>query len=146
MSDDRESPFRERDAGAAGFTDEQLQRRIADLRREDERRAPQFTSLWRGRQRKPQRGIRRLIAAAGAVIVLAGLFGLRAVRPGSENTTVASITEWKAPTDFLLETPGRDLLRTVPEIGGWNGFERMPGPETTPSPAEKKLLHHGGHK
>jgi hypothetical protein len=146
MNDEHESPFRETDAGAAGFTDEQWHRRIADLRREDERRAPQFAALWRGGQRKPQRRTHWLTAAAGAVIVLAGLFWLWAVRHSSENATVASITEWKAPTDFLLETPGRDLLRTVPVIGGWNGFEQMPGPETTPSPAGKKVLHHGGRK
>jgi len=30
---------------------------------------------------------------------------------------VASLMEWKPPTDFLLETPGRELLRTVPAIG-----------------------------
>jgi len=32
---------------------------------------------------------------------------------------VTSIIEWKAPTDFLLATPGSELLRTVPQIGNW---------------------------
>ena len=146
MNDEREGPLGERDAGAAGFTDEQLHRHIAQLRREDERRAPQFAALWRSRQRKPQRRIRRLAAGAFAVIILAGLFWLRAFRRSSEDTTIASITEWKAPTDFLLETPGRDLLRTVPEIGGWSGFAHTPRPETMPSPAGKNLVHHGGRK
>src|SRR5215475_15099232 len=105
MTDDRENSLGERDAGATGFTDEQLRRRMAELRREDEQRAPQFAALWWSRQRKQQRRIRWLAAGACAVIILAGLFWLPAFRHSSEDTTVASITEWKAPTDFLLETP-----------------------------------------
>src|SRR5262249_30701676 len=145
----RESPFRERD-DSAGRGDEQLRRRFADLRQEDGRRAPPFAALWRRRQRKPERRIRWVFVAAAAVIVFAGLFWLRAVRPRPTDATVASITAWKAPTDFLLETPGRDLLRTVPEIGGWSGFTQAPQPEATPSPTGKKavdLYHdHGGRK
>jgi len=30
-----------------------------------------------------------------------------------------SITEWKSSTDFLLRTPGLELLETVPRIGEW---------------------------
>src|SRR6476659_5864137 len=44
------------------------------------------------------------------------------------DVSVASLAEWKAPTDFLLETPGRELLRTVPEIGEWRGYTvALPG-------------------
>src|SRR5262249_49464077 len=114
----RENPFRERDAHAAGPGDEQLRRRFGDLRREDEWRAPQFAALWRSRQRKRQRLSRWFAAGASAVLVLAGLLWLRSVQHGPENAPAASITAWKAPTDFLLETPGRELLRTVPAIGG----------------------------
>jgi hypothetical protein len=33
--------------------------------------------------------------------------------------TTASITTWKPATDFLLETPGREVLYDVPAIGAW---------------------------
>jgi hypothetical protein len=35
----------------------------------------------------------------------------------------ASISQWKSPTDFLIETPGRKPLRTLPRIG--DGFMDM---------------------
>jgi|GEM_PF-478720 len=145
----RDGRFRERHVSAAGPGDEQLRRRFAGLRQEDERRAPPFADLWRSRQRKPERRIRGVFATGAAAIVFAGLFWLWAVRPRPVTPMVASITSWKAPTDFLLETPGRDLLRTVPEIGGWSGFTQASRPEATPSPAGKAIdLHHdhGGRK
>lgn len=145
----REARLRE-DVSAAGSGDEQLRRRFAGLRQEDERGVPSFAVLWRSRQRKPERRIRWVFATGATAIVFAGLFWLWAVRHGPETTTVASITEWKAPTDFLLETPGRDLLRTVPEIGGWSGFTQASRPEATPSPTGKKAVDihhdHGGRK
>ena len=29
-----------------------------------------------------------------------------------------SISAWRAPTDFLLQTPGRELLQSVPDMKG----------------------------
>ncbi len=100
---------RHRDSKLGGSdSDDMLRRRFAVLRREEEQQAPEFGRLWQ--------------AGAGA----------------RRRQTVASITEWKAPTDFLLETPGSELLRTVPEIGQWHFYSAMPG--AMPSPAGKKLL------
>jgi hypothetical protein len=36
---------------------------------------------------------------------------------------MASISQWKSPTAFLIETPGQKLLKTVPRIG--DGFMDM---------------------
>ena len=30
---------------------------------------------------------------------------------------MAAIGQWIAPTDFLLDTPGREFIQTVPEFG-----------------------------
>jgi hypothetical protein len=38
----------------------------------------------------------------------------------SEPRPQPSITAWKAPTDFLLATPGRELLQSTPELRGSN--------------------------
>jgi hypothetical protein len=149
MSDDRrEIQFRESSFSAASPGNEQLRRRFAGLRQEDERDTPQFAALWRRRQRKTQHGSRWLMAGACAVIAVVGLLWLWAVRSRPEGPMVASITAWRAPTDFLLETPGRELLRTVPKIGAWSAFTLTPHQEATPSPAGKKVvhLHHGGLK
>jgi hypothetical protein len=34
----------------------------------------------------------------------------------SRPPVIESIVTWKAPTDFLLRTPGSELLSTVPQI------------------------------
>jgi hypothetical protein len=77
------------------------------------------------------------------LLIVAAVFGAAVFSVRSErrqrNNTVASITEWKAPTDFLLETPGRELLRTVPRFGelkadGWSGYA-APSPSGRPSQA-----------
>jgi hypothetical protein len=38
-------------------------------------------------------------------------------RPETGPPWAPSIEDWTAPTDFLLETPGIELLETVPSIG-----------------------------
>jgi hypothetical protein len=119
-------------------SDDMLRRRFAVLRREEEEHAPAFGRLWRGRPHARRRQTRWIAAAASALIVLLALLWIRSVQRRPDDKTVASITEWKAPTDFLLETPGRELLRTVPEIGQWHVYTAIPG--ATPSPVGKKLL------
>ena len=106
--------------------DRDLQERFAALRRADEDRLPRFALVWdraRGGHRDRGRLWPLMVGAtvAAALLVLlavalrapVGPLGARKEeRPGS------SITEWTAPTDFLLRTPARDVLRTVPRIGG----------------------------
>jgi hypothetical protein len=119
-------------------SDDMLRRRFAVLRREEAEHAPEFGRLWHGRPGVRGRQIRWFVAAACALIALLSLLWMRSAQRRPDDKTVASITEWKAPTDFLLETPGRELLRTVPEIGQWHFYSAMPG--APPSPAGKKVL------
>ena len=124
----------------SGPDDSALRRRFTVLRREEEKSVPEFASLWRGRVRAPRGKTRWVVAAACALIVLAAVLWPRSGKRGPEGVPVASITEWKAPTDFLLETPGRELLRTVPEIGEWRGYTAATVPGR-PSQVKKKVLH-----
>jgi hypothetical protein len=115
------------------FNDNDLRDRFAALRREEEAQAPDFVVLASGsaaRRRRRPAGKMIVLATCLAMMIAAAIFLLRPVLlkpkqgPGSP---VASITEWKAPTDFLLETPGRELLRTVPAIGDWHGYDQTSG-------------------
>ena len=119
-------------------SDDMLQRHFAVLRREEERHAPEFATLWKARARTRRRQARWFAATACALIALLAFLWIRSAQRHAQEKTVASITEWKAPTDFLLETPGRELLRTVPEIGEWQVYSAMPG--ATPTPVGKKVL------
>lgn len=63
------------------------------------------------------------LAGAMAVIMAMLMIGLtlhrRAVRtvPEAELAAAEKLAEWRAPSDVLLETPGREILRTTPRLG-----------------------------
>jgi len=121
-----------------GSPDDILRRRFAALRREEGQQAPEFARLWQTGAGARRRQARWFAAAACMLVALLALLWIRSVQHRSDDKTIASITEWKAPTDFLLETPGRELLRAVPEIGEWQVYNAMPG--ATRSPRGKKIL------
>ncbi|HEX4602777.1 MAG TPA: hypothetical protein VH724_02195 [Candidatus Angelobacter sp.] len=109
----------EREDPDTSRSEARLRDRFITLRREEERIVPEFTALWRGKRRGPGRRWRWVVATACILIVVLALVWQRPARHYPPETTVASVTDWKSPTDFLLETPGRELLRTVPEFGEW---------------------------
>jgi hypothetical protein len=102
--------------------DGDLRDRFAALRRQEEAQAPGFTGpTVSGRKQLRPRSPSILIAAAACLVSIAaaGLW-LRTSshRPQSDlGKPAASIMEWIPPTDFLLVTPGHELLETVPAIG-----------------------------
>jgi hypothetical protein len=92
-----------------------LRKLFQELARDGEKAAPPFrVPAAEGRRR---RSIRRplLAAVAAAVLAVAGPAVLNRLRVRSAETTgtVASIASWSAPTGFLLETPGRELLSST---------------------------------
>lgn len=143
MNGDQNRPTGDRGDKASadtGLHDSDIRDYFAMLRRQ-EQHVPVFDSLW-GRKTRAQRGKRLWFAAATfALIVVAVVFLLRLGRPRREAVSIASITEWKAPTAFLLETPGREILQTVPEIGKWRGYTAATPAADGHSQVRKKVLH-----
>jgi len=89
------------------MNDDQLRSAFAELRRVETARIPAFrVQRRRGRRRSTQ-----LAFAVVLLIVLALVMIPR--RPPQP-----SISAWRAPTDFLLQTPGRELLQSVPDLKG----------------------------
>jgi hypothetical protein len=95
------------------MNDDRLREVFADLRREETAGVPQFNRLWHGR-----RGGRLSTQFAFALLLLAivAVSVIPIVR--RHHTPQSSITEWRAPTDFLLKTPGQELLTSVPDLKG----------------------------
>jgi len=54
-------------------------------------------------------------AVAAAVVVAVGVIAYQRLHHHSAPTT-SSLASWKSPTGILLHTPGRELLREVPDL------------------------------
>ena len=96
--------------------DRELRDRFTALRAEETQAAPSFASV-RGRRPIAHQNRRRralALAAATAAIVI-GFFVLRP--PPGRDSEQLSITEWRSPTAFLLESPGGPLLQATPAVG-----------------------------
>jgi hypothetical protein len=120
--------------------DRDLRERFARLRHEDRAHVPPF--------RAPRAQVaprwRRLgqIAAAAAVVLIAVVLARPDRTPppilGRQIVDLGTV-DWKSPTDFLLLTPGSELMRTVPAVGSpddWTLIDlrrRSPAPESTRS-------------
>jgi len=108
--------------------DRDLYEAFQAVRREEATRVPAFSPGWQSnRERGFWRSSGRLAAATiclGMMMGVAVWLGLRARTPQIGHhgpLTAASVTTWKPSTDFLLETPGREVLYDVPAIGARRG-------------------------
>ncbi|MCI0421764.1 MAG: hypothetical protein L0312_21475 [Acidobacteria bacterium] len=124
------------------FCDDDLRNRFAKLRLEEEAQAPKFVLLPPGGARHGHQQFYGRIAVAVCLVAMAAAVFLQLlVPPKTERELgkpVASLLEWRAPTDFLLETAGRELLRTVPTIGEWHDY--APRPKQKHPQARKQAL------
>lgn len=105
------------------MNDDDLRKRFEELRGDDAQVAPQF-HIPRGR-----RALRPGLPAASAMILILSAVLLAAIGMRERSTTfsesdrmiVQSVAAWRAPTRFLLRTPGEEFLTTtplIPDAGG----------------------------
>ena len=103
--------------------DREIREMFARLKAEERRDVPSFQEVRARATRRHQPRSTRLtvlatVAAAIAFFVIGTL-----VRQDPPHADVALLvvnlgaTTWSAPTDFLLSTPGSDLMRMVPAVG-----------------------------
>jgi len=93
------------------MNDDQLRNAFAELRRAEATQTPPYVAPALSRRPSRLRVGSTLAFAALLLIVLAVVMIPR--RPPQP-----SISAWRAPTDFLLQTPGRELLNSVPDLKG----------------------------
>ena len=74
--------------------------------------------LDRERARAARRALAPLLGAALAAAALAAslVAALLARRPPPSPAAMAATLDWTAPTDFLLRTPGIEVLDSVPRL------------------------------
>jgi hypothetical protein len=116
-----------------------LRQAFAALRREDAEQAPPFDGVLTAAQLR--RGRRRLApvlgglaASVAAIVIVVVVVAVR--HPPSTPPPAAGIEQWTAPTDFLLRTPGREILETTPRIGA-RPFLALPGGASASGPLRK---------
>jgi hypothetical protein len=72
-------------------------------------------------RRRPWRvwGLAGAMAVILAVLVIASTWHRRTAGTvlQAELGTAEKLAEWRAPSDVLLQTPGREMLRTTPRLG-----------------------------
>jgi hypothetical protein len=123
---------------------EHLKKFFGDLHEADDPPAPPYRSLIRATD--SQAGIPpvRTAPLPGALVALTRGLALAvtvgalllALRGGSRPTPgddealrlATSLGEWQAPTDFLLQTPAAEFLRSAPRLG--TGTESVAGDHT----------------
>jgi hypothetical protein len=117
--------------------DRDLRERFAELRREDQAQAGEF-SVFRLRARRHASPVRisAWIAVAAVLAVVVVIWAHRRERRDVSSPAI-SITDWKSSTAFLLRTPGQEVLRTIPRIGEWPASTETPG-GSRKSPAIRK--------
>jgi hypothetical protein len=126
--------------------DRDLRELFAELRREDHAHAGEFGSFLRARPRANPIRLSVWAAAAAGLAVTIAVVVMSVPRSGRRTigTPEISITEWKSSTDFLLRTPGLELLRTIPSIGEWPASAGIKGgrrksPANRPATRKKSL-------
>ena len=93
------------------MNDNRLRDAFSELRRAEAARVPAYVAPALSRRVSRLRVGSTFAFAVVLLIVLAVVMIPR--RPPKP-----SISAWRAPTDFLLQTPGRELLSSVPDMKG----------------------------
>lgn len=100
-----------------------LREKFRLLKRQDQALAPEFARYWDALRRLPRTHRvwtlnYRFVSAAVALILLIGIgLGIWKKNSSPAEATIAQLSQWRAPTDSLLRTPGGELLRTLPRFG-----------------------------
>jgi len=102
-----------------------LRERFAQLRAEERHLVPRFDQEPRERKRR----VSWRAIAATAVLFLVVIISItsrprRASFSDSDRASARSVAEWRPPTDFLLRTPGSEMLTTTPHIPDLKGISR----------------------
>jgi hypothetical protein len=114
--------------------DEKLRERFEALRRDDARDLPGFAASLKARARRPAAG-RAWIWAPACAAALGAALALWLPRPQPTPMPAPWQTGgWRMPTDVLLDVPGSQLLRELPEL---HTPHFLPGGPERPAPSRR---------
>jgi len=98
----------------------ELSRLFEAERRADESAAPDLDALLVRRPRRPRSAGRRIAlttaAALASLVTVAVLLVRGAAHRAASAEPPVQLADWQSPTDFLLDTPGSELLTQIPTL------------------------------
>ena len=101
-----------------GSDDRDLRERFARSREADRAQMPAFAAVVaRAPARARARGRLAIGVAMAAALVVAAFVARDRIARSVGHVGLPTPTHWRSPTDFLLEIPGDELLRTTPAFG-----------------------------
>lgn len=119
--------------------DRDLREAFAAARRQDRRDAPAFARVRGGARqgsREDQLVVPLAVALGLAALALVAVLRPRTVAPPP---AVPSITDWRSPTESLLQTPGREVLWMLPALGrGLPDYSHALEPGGTSPPTKRR--------
>jgi len=121
--------------------DKALREAFAKARREDAAETLAFARVWetaRARRLRRGRPVFRLALAGLGALALAAVLLRRPTAPSVAPPGAPSIIDWRSPTGFLLQTPGREVLGTPALGGGLPDYSRIPGLEGIAGSSERR--------
>jgi hypothetical protein len=125
--------------------DRDLLEQFASLRREEAASAPTFERVTGAAGRCSKHAGWGVAVAACILIAVVAAVIIHVPHPPSAAPTMTAPTlaDWRAPTDFLLDTPGAALLHTIPDLGphASTDLDSLP-PIGTTTPARHAGLEH----
>ena len=104
----------------------EIARALEQLRKADEASAPPFhatLSSARAGRALPRRAIGPALAAAALLVIVGGFLLLESRHPAASprpapapSSAEGSLASWESPTASLLDTPGSELWRDLPQL------------------------------
>jgi hypothetical protein len=100
-----------------------LKTRFRELRAEEERRAPHFRvqPVRRGVRLRPLSAVAAVLLVFVVTFVAIGVRARHTTFSDSDRAVVHAVGEWRPPTEFLLRTPGDEILTNTPPIPDHSG-------------------------
>jgi len=95
------------------MNDNSLRNAFGELRRAEAAHVPPFHTSPSG-EVAAKRRVRGYAFAALVLLIAISV----AIIPHHTKPPQPSLSAWRAPTDFLLQTPGRELVESVPDLKG----------------------------
>jgi hypothetical protein len=112
----------------------EIRKRFEGTREYYDSLTPSFSELLAQprRSRRFHWAPRKALLFVSGLVIVVSIWAVAYLRPRPMEFDVSSLSNRRFPTDFLLQTPGSELLKTTPTIPSVSDFTNLQKLETPP--------------